>query len=560
MRRRNFIRAMAGSAVLPLFAPRPSRAATARFDHGVASGDPLDDRVILWTRVSGLGPGGAPVEWRVATDAGLSEVIAKGLQHTDETRDFTVKVDAAGLPPGRTLFFGFQCDGVESPIGTTRTLPRGKVDTARLAVVSCSNYPYGYFHVYRDIANRDDIDAVVHLGDYIYEYGFGEYATEYAVELERVPDPPGELFTLADYRRRHAQYKADPDSLAMHARHPLIAIWDDHEVANDAWKDGAQNHSAGEGSWATRRDAAVQAWLEWMPVRVRHARDKTRTFREFHFGNLFALIMLDTRLFGRDRQPDAGPDVTPESVEAAMRNPERRLLGAEQEAWFRDALRRASDSSWQVIGQQVMVSPTRSPDLEPLLDIDGSTDRPSETLPSREALLRYIELSKSNPPMLLDTWNGYPAARHALLEDLAEFAPNPVVLSGDLHTSLAGHLLRAGSDKPVAVEFMTTSVTSPGFAEYLPEKQPGALAAATLELNPMLTYMETARRGWLELTVSHHECVAAWHLVDTVHAEPHRFDTDKRLAVSRGRIGDGIRDVSAASRGRDDRTAGSRRV
>ncbi len=543
MRRRSFLRTLAGGALSSAFGFRPRRAAakTVRFEHGVASGDPLADRVILWTRVSGLDEKGADVDWRVATDPRFGDVVAKGRARAEADRDFTVKVDATGLPAGRTLYYGFECEGVASPLGRTRTPATASIARARFAVVSCSNYPYGYFHVYRAIAEQDDIDAVVHLGDYIYEYGLGEYATEFAERLGRMPEPAGATVTLDDYRKRHAQYKADADSRAMHGRHPLIAVWDDHELANDAWKAGAQNHTDAQGAWAARRDAAIQAWLEWMPVRVRHERERTRTFREFRFGDLAALIMLDTRVFGRDRQPDAGPEVTPESVEAAMRDPERRLLGPEQESWFRDALERGSDATWQLIGQQVMVSPTRSPDLEPLLDLDASMDRDNEAYPSPEALREYIEVSKSNPPMLLDTWNGYPAARAAFLDDIARFGRNPVVLSGDLHTSLAGHLVPRGGTGPVAVEFMTTSVTSPGFADYLPEKRPGLLAEATLELNETLTYMETARRGWLDVQLTHAECTAAWHLVDTVHASRHRFETDRRFRVNAGAIAKGMK-------------------
>lgn len=499
--------------------------------------------MILWTRVSGVGPERAAVRWKIASDPQLSDIVAKGSTWAAETSDYTVKVDATGLPAGRTLYFSFECDGVASPVGQTKTLPTGATRRAKLAVVSCSNYPYGYFHAYRAIAKRDDLDAVVHLGDYLYEYGLGEYATEHAERLDRVPEPREAIVTLEDYRRRHAQYKADPDSKAMHGRHPLIAVWDDHELANDAWQGGAQNHSAEQGDWGKRRDAAIQAWLEWMPVRVRHERARTRTFREFHFGDLAALIMLDTRLFGRDRQPDAGEAATPESIEAAMRDPQRRMLGPEQESWFKDALKRGSNATWQLIGQQVMVSPTRSPDLEPLLNLEsGGSDSSRAYLPP-EALAEIVAISKSNPPMLLDTWNGYPVARAEFLNDLAQHATNPVVLSGDLHTSLAGNLVPHGGTEPVAVEFMTSSVSSPGFAEYLPEKKPGALAAATIELNPTLTYMETARRGWLEIELTHAECTASWHLVDTVHSTEHRFETDRRFRVRAGAIDEGMQPV-----------------
>jgi alkaline phosphatase D len=514
--------------------PRKAAAAGVSFAHGVASGDPLSDRVILWTRVSGLAGQSVDVHWKVASDPDMRSVVTAGVTRTGAERDYTVKIDADKLPSGQTLWFQFDVDGVRSPIGRTRTLANGSLEAAKFAVVSCANYPYGYFHAYREIANRDDLDAVIHLGDYIYEYGMGEYATQKAEELGRVPEPLTEAITLDDFRRRHAQYKSDADSLAMHARHPLIAVWDDHEVGNDSWRAGALNHQEDEGSWANRRDGAVQAYLEWMPIRASHDREHTKIFRSFHFGDLLSLIMLDTRFYGRDLQPDVGEEVTAESIGAAMEDPERRVLGRRQESWLRRTLTESASATWQIIGQQILVSPLRSADLGPLLDLER------ESMLSLEELEAYIEMSKSNPPMLLDTWDGYPAARQDFLKDLYEYATNPVILSGDLHTNLAGNLIPWGHRNPVAVEFMTGSVCSPGFAEYLPERKPGVLSDATLDLNPDLSYMEIARRGWMCLAVTRESCTAEWHLLNTVHAKDYSSAVDRRLAVRAGRISEGI--------------------
>ncbi|MDX1516352.1 MAG: alkaline phosphatase D family protein [Woeseiaceae bacterium] len=536
MKRRRFLGSLLGGALLPAAGCQHQPAGPGRvaFDHGVASGDPLADRVILWTRVSGITDDPVDVRWQVAQDAGFERIVRDGRFRTGPHRDYTVKVDVTGLTPGSRYFYRFSVDGRRSPVGRTRTLPAGPADSATFAVVSCSNHPYGYFNVYRDIAQQTDVDAVLHLGDYIYEYGMGEYATERADALGRVPQPSGRVVTLSDYRRRHAQYKADEDSQAMHAAHPLIAIWDDHELANDAWRGGAENHRDGEGTWPERRDAAIQAWLEWMPVRAAHARESTRIYRRYDYGDLLTLILLDTRLHGRDRQPDAGPGADGESIREALENPDRRLLGGEQEAWLRRTLQDTDGTTWQVVAQQVMLSPTRSPELEPLLDLSR------ESLLDVEQLQAYIEQSRGNPPMLLDTWNGYPAAREDFLADLDAHARNPVVLSGDLHTSLAGNLRRNGSDRPVAVEFMAPSVTSPGFAEYLPERRPNAVRDATLELNPSLVYMETDRRGWLQLTLDRDRCTGVWRLVDTVHERDYRTAVDARWRVRAGRIGDGL--------------------
>lgn len=536
IQRRKFVRSLLGGALLPVVGcdGQLVRDEVVTFDHGVASGDPLHDKVILWTRVSGLADADIDVEWRVAEDAAMKRIIRRGVFRSGAHRDYTVKVDADDLPAGASLHYQFRVGKTASPVGRTRTLPSGQLSNAKFAAVSCANHPYGYFHVYRNIADRDDLDAVLHLGDYIYEYGMGEYATERAESLGRVPVPAERLTRLADYRLRHAQYKADPDSMAMHAAHPLIAIWDDHELANDSWRDGAQNHVDGDGSWDDRRDAAIQAWLEWMPVRVAHASGATRIFRQYNYGDLLSLILLDTRMSGRDLQPDVGPEVTAESVRVALADADRRLLGARQENWLRKSLQAAEGSIWQLIGQQVMVSPTLSPALGPLLDLE------KESLLPREQLEIYIEQSEGNPPMLLDTWNGYPVAREDFLADLQSYARNPVVLSGDLHTSLAGNLYRNGQQDAAAVEFMTSSVTSPGFAEYLPERRAGAVRVATLALNSSLRYMDTDRRGWLLIDLDRQCCTAEWHLVDTVHEKTHKFAIDARWKVEAGNVGGGL--------------------
>jgi alkaline phosphatase D len=539
--RRNFLRSIVAALVASLAGLRAGTAkaaGTLRFDHGVASGDPLSDGIILWTRVSGASGGSLPVRWLLASDPDMQRVVRHGIAWTDDWSDYTVKADVRGLAAGTPFYYCFEIGGVQSPVGRTRTLPEGAVASARFAVVSCSNHPAGYFNVYRDIALQDNLDAVIHLGDYIYEYGMGDYATEHAERLGRIPEPASEVTTLDEYRRRHAQYKADADSIAMHARHPLIAAWDDHEITNDAWRGGAQNHQDDEGRWAERRDAALRAYFEWMPVRGVPDGAETRIFRRFRYGDLMSLILLDTRLYGRDRQPDAGDAVTPETVTSALQDPERRMLGRRQQGWLRRTLAADADTTWQVIGQQVMLAPVRAPELGPLLDLG----RPS-MLP-REQLDHYVALSKGNPPMVLDTWNGYPHAREAVLRDLQEFARNPVVLSGDLHTSMANDVVPHGGDKPVTVEIMPPAVSSPGFDEYLPLREPGALSEATMSVNPAVRYMDTRHRGWVHLTVTSDECAAEWRLLDTVHSRDYRAAVGARFAVSAGEISAGLRDAS----------------
>ncbi len=535
MKRRTFIGGAVGTAVVPGLSGCEPAGDPIRFEHGVASGAPLADGVILWTRVSGTSADSVAVDWAVAADEELEETIASGTVATGPDRDYTVKVDASGLPSGKTLYYRFTANGHASPTGRTKTLPTGDLGSAAFAVVSCSNHPYGYFHLYREIANAAGLDAVIHLGDYIYEYGVGEYATEFAEALGRIPDPPHEVVTLGDFRRRHAQYKADADSMAMHAALPLIAVWDDHELCNDSWRDGAENHQPEEeGSWPDRRDAAIQAWLEWMPVRAGHSGADTEIYRHYEFGDLLSLTMLDTRLVGRDMQPNVGEGVTPEIIGERLQDPARGLLGERQADWLRDRLAE-SDATWQVIGQQVLVCPLHSADLEPLIDLEREAALPRETLEE------YIALSKGNPRLLFDTWDGYPFAREAFLATLNEYANNPVVLSGDLHTSLAGNLIPSGSETPVAVELMTGSVTSPGFAEYLPEREPGVVRDATMEINPWLAYLETSSRAWLRVLVTPERLIGEWNLISTVHERDYTMSVDKRLQVIAGAVGEGLK-------------------
>jgi alkaline phosphatase D len=537
VRRRNFLRWLVGGLAAAWAGVRPRadvRAESYSFRHGVASGDPLTDAVILWTRVSGGTGERIGVDWQIATDPELTAVLKSGRFDTGADRDYTVKVDVRGLPPGSTLYYRFKIDGTSSPTGRTRTLPAGTIDSARFAVVCCSNYVAGYFHAYREIATRDDLDAVIHLGDYIYEHGLGGYATEHAEELGRVPQPVHEAITLEDYRLRYAQYKADPDSQALHAAHPLIAVWDDHEIANNAWHDGAENHNEGEGPWPVRRDAAIKAYFEWTPIRGKADGANTRIFREFRFGQLLSLIMLDTRLYGRDRQPAIDPRMEREAAQRIIDDPQRRMLGEEQSAWLGEALSRAKDTTWQVIGQQILVAAVRSPDLEPLLD----PDRPAGI--SRKELDYHVAMSKLDLPLLLDSWEGYPAARERLLAEVGKTCANPVFLSGDLHTALAANLVPRGSEETLAVEFMAPSVTSPGFGQSLPLRRPGALSDATLALNPNLAYMETDHRGWLCMTFTASDCTGEWRLLDGVRSHDYVSSTDRRLSVAAGRRADGL--------------------
>jgi alkaline phosphatase D len=480
------------------------------FQHGVASGDPLADRVILWTRVTPQSPRArVSVRYRIALDPAMRDVVARGQTTTDASRDFTIKVDPAGLAAGTTYYYRFFVENEASLVGRTRTLPEGALDRLRLAVVSCSNHAAGFFNAYRRIAERADLDAVLHLGDYLYEYGPDTFGSV------RTPEPPVEMVTLGDYRSRHAQYKRDPDSQEVHRQHPFICIWDDHEITNDSWRDGAQNHTEGvEGTWAGRVNAGLQAYYEWMPVRQPDVANPRRNQRAFRFGDLVDLAMLEERLGARSQQlPATIP--TPFGngfVQAGpFADPSRTLLGAEQEAWLANRLR-TSPARWKFIGQGVMFAQIKLV-AAPLAQGGGVFVNP-------------------------DQWDGYQPARDRIYDVLKGTAAHPpvsdcVILTGDIHSSWAADLTQdpnnpvvaAGGYDPItgqgsrAVEFVGTSVSSPGL-----DDPNGGTAALLRSINPHFKYIELNRRGYMLLDVTPARTVCEWWHVDTV-ANPSQVET-----------------------------------
>lgn len=370
-KRRTLVKALAASALIPLLGSNLIACSSgsnnsnslnslpADFNHGVASGDPLTDRVIIWTRVTPAIPGQVWIQWELASDAGFAAIVASGTGTTSADVDYTVKVDVEGLQPNTVYYYRFLTVNNTSTVGRTRTLPEGVIEAAAFAVVSCSNYPAGFFNVYREVANQD-VDAVLHLGDYLYEYSSDGYASERAEELGRVVEPANELLSLADYRTRYAQYRRDADLQAAHAAHPFIIVWDDHEIANDSWREGAENHDPDtEGSFLDRKLVALQAWHEWQPVRPPASMNDI-IYRRFQYGDLLDLLMLDTRLIGRDEQYTYSDFVTDGKIDvdrarAGFGDSNRTLLGSEQLNWLRDHLSQ-STAQWQVLGQQILLS------------------------------------------------------------------------------------------------------------------------------------------------------------------------------------------------------------
>lgn len=504
--RREFLRTavtatapLVGCASVPLFGDEEPDGVV--FGHGVASGDPLADRVVLWTRVTpALSAWGDRifVEWRIARDPALIDEVARGAVTTNTSRDYTVKVDALGLEPGGTYYYQFSALGQQSVVGRTRTLAWGPLDRVRLGVASCANYPQGFFNAYRLMARRADLDAVVHLGDYIYEYANGDYGD--GGELGRVPEPKTEIITLSEYRARHAQYKRDPDLQELHRQHPMIAVWDDHELANNAWMRGAENHDDSEGRWADRRHAAVYAYHEWMPIR--EAEGGGRIYRSFRFGDLAELDMLDTRLLGRDEQ--ASRDALPGA------EPGRSLLGPTQEAWLGERLSASSADAvaWRVLGQQIVMSP---------LALPGNAGNP-------------------------DAWDGYAGARGRLFEQLRRGGiEDVVVLTGDIHSSWALDVAPGAFDATrydpstgrgsLAVEFVTPAVSSSTLGSFPRARE---LFADVEETHPHLRYLDMHQRGYLVLDLDRERAQAEWYHVSSVDVRADDESFARALATPRG--------------------------
>ncbi|CAA0106336.1 Alkaline phosphatase D [Halioglobus japonicus] len=567
-KRRSIVKALAASSLIPLLGSNliacsngsnnsnndsGGNSIPAEFNHGVASGDPLTDRVILWTRVTPAEEGDVLVGWEVAADADFADIVAEGEGVTTAAVDYTVKVDAEGLQAGTAYYYRFMSGSNTSPTGKTRTLPSGTVAAASFAVVSCANYPAGFFNVYGELA-KQDVDAVLHLGDYLYEYSSTGYASDRAEEFGRVVEPANEIISLSDYRTRYAQYHSDTDLQAAHAAHPFIVVWDDHEVANDSWENGAQNHNPEtEGTFAARRMAAIQAWYEWLPVRPPATVDDI-IYRRFQYGDLLDLLMLDTRHVGRDEQLQyrdfaTGGIIDVDSVRAAATDTNRSILGSEQLGWLREQLTQ-STARWQVLGQQVLMSRYQipspllealDPGISPELDlgkgtaallaaVDAKGKAPEERTPEEQALL------DSTIPYNLDAWDGYSAERDEILSFTQQMGSRLVALAGDTHNAWTSQL-RTSDGEIAGVEFGCTSVSSPGFdgPDLLGPANAGLFGPLVTGLIDDLVYANLAGRGYLHLTFSADNVTATHRFITTVDSKDYAVNeaATKSFVVNR---------------------------
>ncbi|WP_029796781.1 alkaline phosphatase D family protein, partial [Vibrio parahaemolyticus] len=508
------------------------------FEHGVASGDPTQTQVIIWTRVT-TAASYVDVSWQVASDMEFSNVVQSGVFTTDTGRDFTVKVDVQNLNANSQYYYRFIVGEMMSEVGQTQTLPEDGVEKASMAVVSCANYPAGYFHVYREILNQHEqspFDVVLHLGDYIYEYGAGGYASEDAAALGREPSKGTECITLDDYRKRYAQYRQDADLQALHAKLPMIAVWDDHELANDTWKNGAENHQDDEGSFIDRRAAAAAAWTEWLPVRE-NTFSNMLIYRQFSFGNLVNLMMLDTRLVGRDKPLDYFSLSAPTmeaigGLVAQSRSADRELLGTEQLAWLMNEFN-THDAKWNVLGQQVLMSRMELPSsvMTAMFQLFTSTEekKTEALLAVNTAITGYLADPSADPislPYNLDAWDGYYVEREKVYQLAKASSGNFVCLAGDTHNAWASEL-KDVSNNPIGVEFATSSVSSPGLEEYL-ALDPVAIAQMEYTLPHLVSELQWAdikQRGFMRVTFTADAAQSTWYLVSTIKDKKYQVTT-----------------------------------
>lgn len=530
--RRNLFK-LGGLAAATASTPAFARSFGTGFTHGVASGEPGPDKVMLWTRF--VSDQDVWLEFQVSVTPEFDEMVAGGSAKASAETDWCAKAWADGLREDRWYYYRFVApDGSMSDIGRTRTLPAGATQRFRMAVLSCSNYGFGYFNAYAHAAEANDVDLAVHLGDYIYEYNRGTYPSAGDAHPDRLLWPESEIVALADYRLRYATYRSDPDLRRIHQLLPMISVWDDHESANDSWKDGAQNHQPEtEGDWEVRKAAAKRVYREWMPV-------SDEPYAEYQLGDLATLLRLDTRLEGREKQFNIGDVIqgkrSPEEMGAALvafregayRAKDRELLGASQQAWLADRLMasRKAGTQWQVLVQQVLMGELfTAPQL-------------AEAVPDSapDFIRRRVQASTlaggAGLPANMDAWDGYPAARARVFEASLAADANLISLAGDTHNAWGFDLAHSG--EKVGVEFATHSVSSPGLESYLGAIPPQDLSRAIVSHNAPLKYADTSQRGYMVVELTPERASAEFRFMAGIRQRSTRIAGAKRISTSAG--------------------------
>lgn len=490
------------AGAMPLFA-LPSSG----FTHSVASGDPDDTSVILWTRFVGKTGGETVLKIEVATDERFTQIVARSSTRAGPSTDFCAHAAVGGLKPGRWYFYRFLApSGDVSPVGRTRTLPRGRLDAFRIGVVGCANATSGWFNAYAHAAARDDLDLIVHTGDYIYESPTDRSDALAELAAVRGIAPKGEAISLADYRLRYASYRTDPALIELHRRLPMIAMWDDHEVANNSWQNGAKNHGPGDGSWDVRKAAGVRAFREWLPMR-------DTDYAAFQIGDLATMFRLETRLTARSKQLDLASIALSSDrasaigafVAGPLADPARTMMGPRQEQWLADGLAAstAAGTPWQILAQQVVMGPSRLPKVGPGWRAAGANPSARE---QAELDLAAV-LAEAGVPTALDRWDGYPAARRRLFDGALRARANLIVLSGDSHNAWANNLEQDG--RRVGVEFAGQSVSSFGIEKRF-GGDPATIARDFLASNPALRWCDTSRRGYMVVEITPDAVSSEW--------------------------------------------------
>lgn len=500
------------------------------FTHGVASGEPGASQVLLWTRYAG--DQDERLKWEVAEDDDFRRIVAQGDATASPANDCCAKVWAKGLKPGRWYHYRFVArDGAKSVTGRTRTLPVGKVPSFKLAVFSCSNYGFGHFNAYAHAIESGEFDLAVHLGDYFYEYQRGDYPSAKQVLAGREA-PVEESVTLEGYRERFRLYRADPDLQRLHQLLPMVSVWDDHETANDTWQNGAENHQANEGDWATRKAASEKAYREWLPV-------SDADYAQYEIGQLATMFRLETRHLARSEPLDllsVFKSAAPGQAEAAYaafrdgawRAEDRTLLGAKQETWLASGMKasKRAGKRWQVLAQQVVMGEVAM--SEKL--VAGMPSNSADWLKQR--IQSGVAAGHVGVPLNMDAWDGYPAARRRLLSSALAANAELLVLTGDTHNAWAFDLDH--HDERVGVEMAGHSVTSPGAESSIRWLKPDEMARTTVERNRQLKWCDMSQRGYMAVELTPASATSEWRFLASVRQKGTALAGVKRMTVLAG--------------------------